>query len=228
MTLRDTYSRHAHERQLSALVKKMQGAADEVINDIDIINRRVSMSGIKGLFAPLATGRLKGEWSRDHNTLSYRLVRDEVDTGLNYTTLLARMRSQHRDWMLVECKSKTNEDLERYHLPAARLHITAEMMERHGNAMRTHASYKALHEICADPSIDMRVELVVAATDGEGARARFRDMLDYYSDISGKVVATPRLEARIYLDQPYRASTDAHLGMPVKGDKPAPAERHGL
>ncbi len=223
MSLRDIYTQHAHERQIGVLVKKMQSATDGLLRDIDIVNQRVSCKGIKGLFAPLTTGMLGGEWSRENNTLSYTLVRDEVPVDeINYNTVLANTRAAHRDWMFAECKYAANDEIEKRYLPNARLRIAEEMMKRHGNALRGHDAYRALHQACAEPSIDMRVELVVAATDSEHLRSRFKDIRDYYTDIGGKVVATPRLQVRVYLDQPYRASSDAALGARQQPARRAP------
>lgn len=228
MSLRDIYSQHAHERQIGALVKKMQAATDALVRDVDIVNQRVSARGLKGLFSPLSTGFLSGTWDRAHNTLSYTLVRDEVKLdGISYNTIFANTRASHRDWMYAECKSATKDAIEKRYLPNARLHIASEMMERHGNALRSHDAYRALHQACADPSIDMRVELVVAATDGESLRERFKDVQDYFIDIGGSVTATPRLQVRIYLDQPYRASSDANLGAKAVAPKRVAPTREG-
>ncbi len=223
MSLRDIYSQHAHERQTGALVKKMAAATTALVRDIDIVNQRIGARGLKGLFSPLSTGFLTGTWERENNTLSYTLVRDEVKLdNISYNTIFANTRASHRDWMFAECKAATKDAIEKRYLPNARLYIVSEMMERHGNALRNEDAYRALHQACADPSIDMRVELVVAATDGENLRTRFKDVQDYFIDIGGSVTATPRLQVRIYLDQPYRASTDAALGA-----KAAPAKRAG-
>ena len=212
MSLRDTYSHHAHERQLGALVKKMQASTSALVRDVDIVNQRIGAKGLKGLFSPISTGFLSGNWDRANNTLSYTLVRDEVKLDFSYKTIFANTRASHRDWLFAECKSAANDAIEKRYLPNARIYIASEMMERHGNPLRSQEAYRALHQACADPSIDMRVELVVAATDGENLRERFKDIQDYFIDISGSVTATPRLQVRIYLDQPYRASTDAALG----------------
>lgn len=213
MSLRDTYTQHAHERQTATQVKKLRAATDALVSDIDIVSQRVSAKGLKSLFAPLTTGMLTGEWSRENNTLSYTLVRDEVKVdSINYNTVLANTRAAHRDWMMVECKSAANDEIEKRHLPNARLRIAETMISRHGGALRSHEAYRALHRACADPSVDMRVELVVALTDSENLRTRFKDIRDYFTDIAGGVTATPRLQVRVYLDQPYRASSEAELG----------------
>lgn len=223
MSLRTAYCQHAHERQTGALVKKMTAATAALVSDIGIVKRRAAATGLKALFAPLATGLLSGTWSRENNTLSYTLVRDQVDCGVNYNRLLAATRAAHRDWMREECRFHAAEQIETRYLPNARLHISSTMMERHGNALLAHDAYRALHRLCADPAVDVRVELVVAAASGENHRARFSDMQDYYVDIDGKVVATPRLQVRLYLDQPYSASTDCRLATrpaPTAGNAP--------
>ena len=213
MPLRDTYKHHAQARQTAALVKKMQAATADIARDILIINQRTSAKGLQRLFAPLATGFLSGAWSSEDNTLSYTMVRDEVALDhINYSRILAATRATHKDSMMTECKAVAIDDIEKHYLPAARLHIVATMMIRHGAALRDHAAYRALHAACADPTVDRRVELAVTATDSH-------DVRDYFIGINGVVTATPRLQVRIYLDQPYRASSDAVLTAPIAGAK---------
>lgn len=201
MSLRNDYTQTAS----TAATRRLQSVSKTLAHDLVVVRERAKARGLSGVFASLKAGMLSGSWSRKDNTLTYMLASEDVALNhINYTRILADIRKNNRDWMLVECKSAAMDEIISRRLPRARAQIESEVFARHAQAVESNPAYGVIQALCSDPSIDVKMELVVAST-ASGTAARAREGFDFFINLDGSVVASPRLQLRISLDQPYEA-----------------------
>ncbi len=214
MPLRNMYAKPTRASHLAEAVSKIESATGAVARDVARAGKRqqkeaASPGVLSQVFSGLASCLIKGDWSRADKTVSYMLLRDDVVVrGANYRFEVERQRRLHQDWPYGACKQAVLDEIEKNCLPRERGHMVDTMQERYGDALRASDAYRALHAACA--AVDKRVELAVCVgetvKDGSGRKC-FDSFHDYHVDLQGQVMATPRLVVRVYLDQPYSASS---------------------
>jgi hypothetical protein len=115
-------------------------------------------------------------------------------------------------------------------LPRQRGAIASVLHARYGDSLQHDDGYRRLHAACADAAVNRRVELIVLPTKTENPGEVFMQFRDYVVAFDGRIVATPRLAVRVYLDQPYSASSQAGLHCapdPRPVAVPAPSQNPG-
>jgi hypothetical protein len=233
MSLRDLYTTAAHAEADGnhPLTKPLNRALADLRHDLKFIAKATEAGGNKGLtrfFAGLKAGGSKGR--REDNVLVFKLDETTLDIQERYWSAAQKAADELRNTVGAHLHGASYVEA---HLSPRAEHIYEGMLRRaaHEAAQeklrrlrrdaRDLSAYRTIHEACGDSRVDMRVELSVDVNIGH--KEDIRQKGGGYTWDGNVDSATTRLTTslRVYLDQPFSASTDADRYVEVE-KKPKP------
>lgn len=237
MSLRQQYAGVTTAQNVAAdpLNAPLSKVAADIAHDLRFMARAVEVQGQTGLkrfFAGLKAGRPRGARNTDTNTLSFSLGGNTITINESYW---GAMREVAEDLNKTVGAHLYGPDYTPGHLSPRSEYKYEDRLRRvagektkslqtsYLTQARALPPYAEIHALCADPAVDIRVELVVE--DVIGHKDEIRNGGGGYSWDAAKDKASTTLQVavRLYLNEPYSASSDAAFFAEKKAKSAGPA-----
>lgn len=237
MSLRETYADlSAREKQVrDPLTAPLQKVAADLAHDLKVLERTAAAADAKGLrrfFSGLLAARLRATRDVDAGTLTYDFCqRREVVKGVSHNDAIRLAGNELRthfgyslggeDYLRAHVKERsiyTHECETRRVAALVHTQVLAEVLKQ----LRSLDAYRALHALCADPQVDMRIEAVVEYNIGHKRDIHGNGGGYSWNWKSDKTTVPFALRIRIHAGEAYSASTDAKLFAPAATSVAAP------
>ncbi len=223
MSLREEYTGVTAAKTAAAdpLNAPLSKAATDIAHDLRVMRRTVeaqSGRGLKRFFAGLKAGRPCGERDPDAKTVSFYLGKKTIELSESYWSSTREVAEELKQ--TVGAHLYGADYIEAHLSPRAEYHYEGKLCraatEKVKNLQPAYLSqarglpaYAEIHALCADPNVDIRVELVLE--HGIGHKKDIFEPGGGYTWERGadKARATINVAMRLYLNEPYSASSDA-------------------